>query len=471
MRHGWLALRLGRLAQEKALPRAPEHLGGRTNIIRGPRRRKPGGGKVPTDKLTGPVLAGARERGFLDAALDCVIMIDAEDRVVEFNPSAEKTFGYLREDAVGRTLPELIIPPSLRNRHEQALDRFLRTREKRLFGQRVELTAMRADGTEFPVELTLSLVEGEPLLVYGAVRDLSQDKETKRSLQVLVDEQAALRRVATLVAGGAGPTEVFAAVAEGVARVLEVPGINMIRFDDHATGTKVAGWGSAPLDIGAHWDLADPSVMALVANTGRPARIDDYATLKGPFAKTVMEAGIRSGVGAPIVVDGEPWGVIVAFSPGSRPLSDDAEDRLAKFTELVATAVSNVQARDSLQELVNEQGALKRVATLAARSSDPYEIFDAVCQETGELVGGSRVAVEKHMPGGVAQIVSEWVNGEKRASGGPEASSGTAAANGHIRGALGPVTDFRTWSGVTSTGRDPARSPRWSSTMRFGARW
>jgi PAS domain S-box-containing protein len=106
---------------------------------------------------------GERLRAYLEAALDCVIMADASGRVTEFNPAAERTFGYTREETVGRTLAELIVPPSLRDTHTHAFARFVETREQRLFGQRLELTAMRADGSEFPVELALAKVEGEPL--------------------------------------------------------------------------------------------------------------------------------------------------------------------------------------------------------------------------------------------------------------------------------------------------------------------
>src|SRR5687768_17978684 len=95
-------------------------------------------------------------RAYLDAALDCVIMADVSGRVVEFNPAAERTFGYTREEAVGRTLGELIVPPSLRERHTRAFARFAKTGEETLFGRRLELTGMRADGSEFPVELTLT---------------------------------------------------------------------------------------------------------------------------------------------------------------------------------------------------------------------------------------------------------------------------------------------------------------------------
>jgi PAS domain S-box-containing protein len=287
---------------------------------------------------------------YLDAALDCVVIADESGCVVEFNKAAERTFGYTREEALGRTLAELIVPPSLRERHGLAFARFVETGEERLFGRRLELTGMRADGSEFPVELALSRVDGEPLLVCGALRDVTAAKQAEEDLRKLADEQAALRRVATFVAQGSEPAEVFAAVAEGVAQILGVPAISMIRFESDGTATKIASWGESRFPVGSRWTLDDPSLMAAVRKTGRPARVDDYATLSGAHAHRVREAGVRSGIGAPIVVDGNNWGVVVAFSTDPEPISADAESRLARFTELVGIAISNTQTRDDLRK-------------------------------------------------------------------------------------------------------------------------
>src|SRR4051812_34562710 len=112
-----------------------------------------------------------RVSAYFKAALDCVIMVDASGRVVEFNPAAERTFGYMRAEALGRTMAELIFPPSLRDPHNPAFARFVEPRHGTILGQRLELTGMRADGSEFPVELALSQVEAEPFLICGALRD------------------------------------------------------------------------------------------------------------------------------------------------------------------------------------------------------------------------------------------------------------------------------------------------------------
>jgi PAS domain S-box-containing protein len=347
---------------------------------------------------------------YLEAALDCVVMADASGRVVEFNPAAERTFGYTREEALGRTLAELIVPPSLRERHSRAFARFAKTHEQRLFGQRLELTGMRADGTEFPVELALGLVKGEPLLICAALRDLTETKRAEDDLRKLADEQAALRRVATLIAEEVGPGDVFSAVAKEVAETLDVPLTALVRFESDGTATQVGVWGEEnPFAVGTSWPLDEQSVSGQVWRTGRPARVEDYAQFAGGVAATLArEAGVHTAVGAPVLVDGRPWGVMMALSTTRKPIPAGTEDRLAAFTELVATAIANKQARDELRQLVEEQAALRHVATLVARGTESHAVFDAVCAETGQLVGASSVNLACFTADGSNWTMAGW---------------------------------------------------------------
>jgi PAS domain S-box-containing protein len=125
-----------------------------------------------------------RRRAILEAALDCVITIDERGRVVEFNPAAERTFGYRRVEAIGSEMAELIIPPALRARHRAGFSRLLATGEPRLVDRRLELTGMRADGSEFPVELTITRIDlpGPPMFT-GYVRDISDRKRAEAELR------------------------------------------------------------------------------------------------------------------------------------------------------------------------------------------------------------------------------------------------------------------------------------------------
>src|SRR5919106_873819 len=240
--------------------------------------------------------ASGRFGAYLEAALDAVVVADASGCVVEFNPAAERIFGYRRDEALGGALAELIVPPSLRERHLRAFARFVETGEARVLGRRIELTGMRADGSEFPAELALSRVEGEPLLICGAVRDLSDAKRAADDLRKLADEQAALRRVATLIARESSPQQLFAIVAEQVARIINVPLVRLVRYEpDGSLAELIGGWGESvdPLAIGTRWQLDGPGVLASVWQSGRPARLDDYTDVPGEAAAVVRQAGVR----------------------------------------------------------------------------------------------------------------------------------------------------------------------------------
>jgi PAS domain S-box-containing protein len=132
-----------------------------------------------------------REAAILYASLDAVITIDHQGRVLEFNPAAEKIFGYDRADVLGREMSELIIPPALREKHRRGLARYLTTGEGPVLGKRLELKGMRSDGTEFPVELTITPITGSEQPVFtGFVRDITERKrmeETRSQLSAIVE--------------------------------------------------------------------------------------------------------------------------------------------------------------------------------------------------------------------------------------------------------------------------------------------
>jgi PAS domain S-box-containing protein len=126
----------------------------------------------------------ARKAAILQTALDAMITIDQRGHVVEFNPAAEKMFGYRGPEAVGRPLAELIIPPELRERHARGLAHYLETGEGRLLDRRIELVALRADGTRFPVELAITRISpDDPPFFTGAIRDISERKRSEAALK------------------------------------------------------------------------------------------------------------------------------------------------------------------------------------------------------------------------------------------------------------------------------------------------
>ena len=132
-------------------------------------------------------------RSILDAALDCIVVMGTDGRVVDWNLAAEQTFSYSRDEAVGRELAELIVPPELRHAHRSGLARHLATGTERVLGRRLELDAVRADGSRLPVELAITRVDGHPPLFVGYLRDITQRRHSANAIE------EAERRYRTLV--------------------------------------------------------------------------------------------------------------------------------------------------------------------------------------------------------------------------------------------------------------------------------
>jgi PAS domain S-box-containing protein len=249
----------------------------------------------------------------------------------------------------------------------------------------------------------------DTLTMFRDLRDARQMVEASRDeLRALADEQAALRRVATLVARGVPPPEVFAAVARELGLLVGVDATYMARYEPDGAATGVAAWNAAGDDIpvGTRVDVQGPNVAGVVLRTGRPARMHDSAYASGPAAVVGRELSLRSSVGAPIVVDERLWGVMIASSDDDRRLPADAETRIAAFTELVATALSNVEARTDVQRLGDEQAALRRVATLVASEPPPAEVFTAVAEEVSRLLGVDGAALLRYEPDRTASAVA-----------------------------------------------------------------
>jgi signal transduction histidine kinase len=232
--------------------------------------------------------------------------------------------------------------------------------------------------------------------------------ERTAELHVANDELRALHRVATLVAEGVRPQDLFAVVAEQVARVVNVPLVSVARYELDGTATECASFSpEGPLfPVGKRWSLEGTNVLRLVRENCEAARIDEYSQLEGEIVDAVRRAGIRSTVGVPIVVAGRVWGAMVVSTTEQDPLPLRTEARLADFTELLATAIENAEAREALARLAEEQVTLRRMATLVAQGVRPDEVFSAVSEEVGRLFGSDTAAVVRfeHDPPAIVAV-------------------------------------------------------------------
>src|SRR3954447_4282954 len=372
------------------------------------------------------------------------------------NPAVEAAFGYSTDELLSRPFLEFVHPGD-RARSQEALEGLLRGEEV----VRLENRNLRADGSILWLEWSARPVAGEPLF-YGAGHDVTDRKRSEAQL-------AALRRVAALVASEPSPDEVFGSVAEEVVRLMGVDNTLVFRYEaeDSATLVAVGGEADVGVRVGTQVPLDGENVAARVHLTGLPARFDDYANAPGSIAALARNVGIRSAVGSPILVEGRLWGAMVALSRQLEPLPVEAESQIGEFTQLVATAISNAEARAEVRLLAEEQAALRRVATLVAHGDSPKDVFDAVATEAAAVLDVDRLVLLRYEPDGhVTALAHRTQDGNAIAVGTrvpvegenvPAAvlRTGRPARIDDMERATGPVAELSKERGVRSTAGVP----------------
>ena len=205
-------------------------------------------------------------------------------------------------------------------------------------------------------------------------------------------------------------SELFGAVAHEVGTLFGADLSGMIRYEDDASVTTVATWAA----VGEHPSVADRwtpepgDPASTIARTRQTVRMDDWPSIDGPIAAHIRgELGVRSTVASPIIVDGRLWGAVALHSRGES-LAADTDSRLLNFTHLVATAIANSSARAEVARLVEEQTALRRVATLVARGASPTAVFDAVAAEMAALLSADGITLCRYEEGGDVTILAHF---------------------------------------------------------------
>jgi signal transduction histidine kinase len=230
------------------------------------------------------------------------------------------------------------------------------------------------------------------------------NSQARMELRWFAEEQAALRRVAMLVARAAPPEEVCAAVAEEAGRLLGAHHSWMTRYDSGGAATLVATWSStgAAVPAGTRLSPGGRNVYTLVFETGRPARIDGSTGTSGPDCEVASGLGVRAAVGVPVSAGGRLWGAVVVSSAQEEPLPEGTEARLAEFTELAATAITNAEAQ---AELAASRARLVATAD-ATRRRIERDLHDGAQQHLVSLALQLR-AVQRAVPSGAGELARQ----------------------------------------------------------------
>jgi signal transduction histidine kinase len=213
--------------------------------------------------------------------------------------------------------------------------------------------------------------------------------------------------VATFVARKPSEAEVFHAIAREIGQLAGANVIRILRYGRDGHAVVVGSYGEPDaFPVGARVATSGDSATARVFATRHAARIDDYRTPVGPVADAGRAMGVRSVVGVPILVEGQVWGAVMAAQTAEIPLRPDTELRVGHFTELIAIAIANAEARAALDRLVEEKTALGRAAMLVAQGAPPESIFEAVGVEIERLLRADHVMFARYEPDSEATVLA-----------------------------------------------------------------
>jgi PAS domain S-box-containing protein len=304
-----------------------------------------------------------RLRSVVHSMAEGLVVRDADGVITDCNAAAEHILGRRRHELRGRrpsaVFDEVVDDAGAAVPAERLLG------DDALRGDAPEAgfvaCVLRPDGERRWVSASSAPVlgaDGRPEGVVTTLSDITERRAAEQRLvasehatRVLADEQAALRRIATLVASEPTPEALFARVTEEVARALGVPSVSVVRYEDTGDATVVATFteaGTPGVTEGASMALDGDTAVARVRRSGRAERVDGYEDAEGELADRLRSLGFRSSVAAPVGVVGRLWGALAASTREPGGLPADTERRLSDVAELVAQALANADARDKL---------------------------------------------------------------------------------------------------------------------------
>jgi PAS domain S-box-containing protein len=275
---------------------------------------------------------------------DLIAVADFDGHFTRVNPAVKQILGYTPEEFLAWPYLDLVHPDDHERSAAEAAE-IARGRQTLSFQNRYR----HKDGSYRVLEWTATPVLKDGLM-YGVARDVTARRQAEAEREQLAEEQAALRRVATLVAEGASPDMVLDAVAAEMERLLVADAVAVGRYESDEEVTVVAHRSSEPelAPVGARLNYEGHNIAAIVRRTGRPVRLEALSEAGGGFVDVFRRLGSRALVGTPIVVEGRLWGTIVASWNSDEPPPADTEERMARFAGLLETAIANADTRNQL---------------------------------------------------------------------------------------------------------------------------
>jgi two-component system CheB/CheR fusion protein len=332
----------------------------------------------------------ARKSAMVSSALDCIISIDHEGRILEFNPAAEQTFGYRRSQALGREMAELIIPPALRESHRRGLARHLKTGEASVLDRRLELTAARADGTEFAVELAITRPSrDEPPTFTGYLRDVSERRRTE-------SRRAVRLAVTQVLAGASGLREMIPQLVQAIGGNLGWEVGAFWQPDDDAGALRCVEFWHAPAAQVAEFEAITRQrsfergigLPGRIWASGKPAWIPDVTKDDNfPRAPIAIREGLHGAFGFPVTLGAQFLGVIEFFSREIQEPDADLLEMMSTIGGQVGQFIDRRQAEERLREGEERYRSLTQAITSVVWTTDPEGRFVTPQPSWSEFTG------------------------------------------------------------------------------------
>ncbi|MDQ2800417.1 MAG: PAS domain S-box protein, partial [Armatimonadota bacterium] len=291
-----------------------------------------------------------RKAAILESALDCIVTMDHGGNVLEWNPAAEKTFGHRREDAVGKPVADLIVPPSLRQAHRDGLAHYLATGEGPVLGRRIEVPALRADGAEFPAELAISSaqIDGRPLFT-AYLRDISAQKASEQEVQRLLGEaqaraerEALINQINETIRASLDPNAIPGSAARALGGVLGADRCYFATYDVPRDFCRVEqDWRHPSLpSLAGEYRLSefDLDVEGVYRNGAVVTEDVEAASLSPEMVSLLKGLRLRAGIAVPLFHEGRLVSVL------SVAMADEPRRWTAEEVALVETVAAQTRS-------------------------------------------------------------------------------------------------------------------------------
>jgi PAS domain S-box-containing protein len=305
-------------------------------------------------------------RRIIDTAQEAFVGMDAEGRIIEWNRRAERTFGWPRDEALGRTLAETIIPEQHRDAHRRGLERFLRTGEANVLGRRLEYTALRRDGTEFPVELSIWAVpSGGGVRFHALVHDIADRKNAEQVLRRQKEELAALHETTLGLLNRLDASDLLETILTRAAALIGTPHAYLYVVDRERDELVVRAGTGVFTEIVDYRLGRGQGLAGRVWESGKPMMVDDYSAW--PERRPGFDF-LRAALAIPLRAGSTIEGVLgLALLDDARRFEREDIDLLSRFGRMASLALENARLYSTVrEELAERTRAERELARIAA---------------------------------------------------------------------------------------------------------